>query len=534
MWQFFKISLFLILASFGLSAQQAENTQPLELPNFIIEGIEKLNIQSGIKQFPEKPMPYTQAELDSINSLEKQQSLLLPIKPLPSKIIETVTKDAFIKGEFGKFNSPALEGGYAFKIGSYDFYTLAGLDLSGGHIDNSEYSRFFAKVNADYITPEKFLIFGGSKTRTALKLGNKNYKLFASPAHESVSASNLALRIDVDGAYSGLQFHTGAGYETLQLSTGTNKAFDNSINGYLKIQSRLAKLIVGGNVELDLRSLRGTSIHYIQTDAFGAYASDELTIKAKVGFQFASNSSEIERGGLLLAGNIEYRFSKQLTIHGEVSGGLEKATFAELFSINPYLSFDAPLDYSYNIAKIRFWTNYHPLEYIGLTTGANFRNVNRLSVYSQNTINGALDTGVFNVEYHDANIAEFFAEVFFTPGKFDILSFNITASHITAGKDGNTAPYIPSLKMSGFYKHIWFEQFGTQIGINYIGERYADLQNTKKIEGYINLYANFDLKLSNGLSFFSRLENLTNSNIYVWDGYKERGLFASIGVMWQF
>lgn len=521
----FYIFLFSCTAIF---AQQSENTQPLELPNFIIEGIERLNIQSGIKQFPDKPQPYTRSELDSINSLEKQQSLLLPIKPLTSKIIDTETKDAFVKGEFGRFNSPAFEAGYGFDLGDYKFYANGGFELSGGHETNSEYSVLFAKLYTDYIAPEKFLVFGGSKTRTALLIGNRNYKLYAREQGESVNSADFTARVDVDGSYAGLQFHTGAGFETLQLTSDGKNAFDNSFNGYVNVHSKLDDFIIGGNLELDLRSVRTTAIHYTQIDGFGAYTKPNFTLKVKGGFQFANSSSEVERGGFLLAGNLEYRLNKQLTLFGEISTGLDKTTFAAQFKSNPYLSFDSPVDYTYNIAKIRGWLYFHPYEYLSITTGINFKRADRFGVYSY------LDTGLFSISYEDAGIMDFFGELYYSPTEIDVFSVNFYVSHATAGSDGNTAPYIPSIKASGFYKHVWFEQFGTQIGITYIGEKYADIQNTRKIESYLNLFVNLDLRLGNNFSMFARLDNLTNSNIFIWEGYKERGLFASVGVMWQF
>ena len=64
------IILLIILISGSIFSQQNTSPTPLELPNFIINGIERLNVRSGIKQFPDKPTPLTKRELDSINSIE--------------------------------------------------------------------------------------------------------------------------------------------------------------------------------------------------------------------------------------------------------------------------------------------------------------------------------------------------------------------------------------------------------------------------------------------------------------------------------
>ena len=67
--------------------EAGNSSQPLELPNFIIEGKVQLDIKSGSKDFPDKPLPLGQNQLDSMNTLEKQQLILLPSEPLPDKIL---------------------------------------------------------------------------------------------------------------------------------------------------------------------------------------------------------------------------------------------------------------------------------------------------------------------------------------------------------------------------------------------------------------------------------------------------------------
>jgi outer membrane cobalamin receptor len=67
-----------------------------------------------------------------------------------------------------------------------------------------------------------------------------------------------------------------------------------------------------------------------------------------------------------------------------------------------------------------------------------------------------------------------------------------------------------------------------------VGERSADQQNVIKIDSFNKLMIGADYKINNDFSVFLKFDNLLNSNVYIWNTYKERGLFASAGVMWQF
>ncbi|HPO63995.1 MAG TPA: hypothetical protein PK762_13025, partial [Candidatus Kapabacteria bacterium] len=135
---FIKTIIFFTFLSYYLSfSQQGTSSTPLELPNFIIEGKEQLNVRAGMKQLPDKPISLTKEELDSINSLEKKPSFLLPLKTIPNKIFEKTFYSGFLKGEIGRYFTPLLEAGYEFKVNNYKLFVNANFEASNGHIENS-------------------------------------------------------------------------------------------------------------------------------------------------------------------------------------------------------------------------------------------------------------------------------------------------------------------------------------------------------------------------------------------------------------
>ena len=526
---------FLVLFCMPVLSQQEENkSKPLELPNFIIEGKEQLNIRSGIKQSPEIPDPMTAKELDSLNSLRKEQSLLLPPEQLPTSIISRNYMKGYLGADLGRFSVINAYGGYESNKDEYTFFGDAGYSHSSGHVKNSGYNIFKVNMATDYIAPEKFWIFGGSKTRSQIRFNNSNYNLYSnldslgnSPARD---AMNLDLSIDSDGNYEGFQFSTGATLKTLQLYNKADKGFDNCLKGYLSVKNLWSQYEAGAAASVDIHGVHGSKAHFIQLNAFGTYAKDKYLLKLTAGFQLAQNSTGAEKGGLLLSANGEYRFDKLLTFKAQILSGLENNSYFELFRSNPYLKSNADIDYIYNALLMKGIAYYHPNESIGLSAGIEFGQQNNVPVYEDSS------DGSFAVCYSKINKIEISFEGFWLITHEDELTARFGLSYSSLSENSKLLPYHAPLSLSVIYKRTWFDNIGTKIGLNFIGSRYTDKLNTeaKKLNSTADLIIGADYSFNNNFRAYFDATNLLNSNIIVWRGYKEWGLFISLGLLYQF
>ncbi|GAB1371092.1 hypothetical protein MASR1M45_11540 [Candidatus Kapaibacterium sp.] len=532
-----KIVIFLVLFSaVNLLAQESKKEQsspePLELPNFIIQGTLQLNVNSGVKQNPERPKTLTDAELDSLNSLEKQSSQSFPVEQLTLNTIERNVKDGFVKAQFGRFTTAQIDAGYEFDIANYGIYSQIGYEMSDGHLSNADFSKFNLKLSSDYIAPQKFFIFGGSRTRTQIDFNTNSYKLFANPTALNRTTNNFSAKVDVDGNYQGFKFETGAGFNGYQLITNDFKNADNNLFGYLKMHNIWNNFQVAGNLLIDLHTLRGQATNFIQLDASLSIFSQDISLTGGAGLQWATNSAGIDRGGLLIEGNLEYRLNKLLTLRADIRSGLENHKFRDLAYYNPYISNMAFFDYAYDIMNLSGNLIFHPNEVLGLSAGFRFRRTERFPIFKQDLL---FYPGSFDLGYESISLFKSFFEAYWFISSEDKLTANITATESSLTDfDGKSVPYVPQLKLSADYHKTWFGNLGTNFGLDYIGKRFADFQNTVELDSYINLRIEGNYKIYDGLRAFLRFENLLNSDIYVWEGYRERNVFVSFGVMWQF
>jgi len=510
------------------------SSKPLELPNFIIEGKEQVDVRAGVKQFPEKPLAMTEENLDSLNSLEKQQSLLLPAQPLPNKILNSDYKKGYAKAGVGRYGFANVEAGYGYEYRDYSFFGNAGIDYGGEHVANSEYNKLYMNIFSDYIAPEKFFIFGGSKTRTTLKVNNKNYNLYALEEPVERNVLNFDLGILSDGNYSNFSFSTGANLRSLQLSdyladSIDAKSFDNLLSGFLMVKNLGNDYELGGKAKGELESVRGNGVHYFEAGLFGTYKMGKLTINLEGGIQFGGTSTDVSRGGLLIEGRADYEMNANLTLKASVFTGLRKVNYFDMLEINPYALRSINVDYIYDTPVIKGIAYYHPLENIGLSGGLIIGSSDRTPVFD------TLTNGGLMLKYERINKIEVFSEGFYKFSRVDNVTYHFAFNFSTLSKNGNIAPYNPLIKLSVNYgRKLLEDKLVIDADLNYVGKRYVDFDNKIELDGYVDLKLKLTYKLLDDFKVGLKLDNLLNSDIYIWHGYKERGLFFGLDALYQF
>lgn len=530
-----RISLIAIIVAAcfkTVAAEEKVEAKPLELPDIIVKGEEKLNVRSSVKRLPEKPKPLSQEELDSLNTLEKLQSPLLAAQPLPKIELEGLDKLGFVRGSFGAFSTADVFAGYGMMYEGYNLYGLAGFETSGGHIDNADYTKYRANIISDYIAPEKYWIFGGSKTRTTIDFKANDFKLYSKKRYNERFDYEFTGRVDVDGNYAGFIFETGAGFETMQIETHGRNSFDNSWNGYLSIKNLSEDYSLGGKMFVDMRNINGEGVNYVEGALFGKYSFGGVEFDLKAGLQSASSMITDYASGLLVAGGAEFRFDKDYTLRAQVRSGLDPTNLAEFRRANPYVNDTSQLDVVYDIADVGAFLNYHPNPNLGASFGAKIRIADDFPYFEASPS----DSGLFDVRFDNAQIIQGLAEIFWTPNLNDRLSADLIFSYSNLSGENKGVPYIPAIKARAAYKRMWFEGFGTKIGLTYIGSRFVDIKEDedRKLDGYISGKIGATYCFNKDLSAFLNFENLSPDDLFVWEAYKERTNFISFGVLWQF
>lgn len=508
----------------NLFAQEAsDQTKPVELPGVIFFGKEQLKISSSIKQFPDKPSKLTSAELDSLNTLEKQQAFLIPSKPLPMSILNFKYKKNYLDAQVGSFLTPKAELGLNFDLFNLNFFTKTNFELSNGHLDKAGYSKIELSLANDFIAPDKYWIFGGSRTRSTLFIKNSNYNLYATPQATNRNLLDMNFSIISEGNFEGFQFKTGGKAGILQLSQNIANAFDNYIGGFINIKNKFDEFYLGGNISLDLHSIRGDGVNFFNLAGAFAYSIFE----ARLGLQLGNSSQSNTRANILVEGKINYALNEDFSIKASISQEMQNNSFANMISYNPYASDSSVIDFE-TIRMLKGYIFYKPNINILLSAGL-FFGMNDNTPYFVSDSSGA-----FIINYDATNQFGFSSEGLWQITQADNVNYNVELCFKTFKSNSNIVPHHIPFKLSLGYGRNWTDFLSSNITITYISGRYADIQNKKNIEGYLNINLNANYKFSDTFSIFAKIENLLNSDVRIWDGYKERGIFVSAGILWEF
>ncbi len=551
--KYFFISIILIiLSNYVLLAQTDTTTQnikkpkaePMDLPNAIIYGEAYLNVGSSVKQNPTSIPKLEGKELDSLNSLEKQNSLLLPPVGLSKDIYSRYKNKGFLDFSFGSFITPEIIGAYEIKAGDYNLFFNGGYNYSSGHTDEANFSKLFLDIKSDYIAPNKYWLFGGSKTRTNLFFKSDSYNNYAGFENtvnnpdfivENRTRTQLGFKLDVDGNYEGFDFSSGAGFNLAGIKGDSTDLSEQGVNGYLKITNPLNDYRMGLNLNLNLNNVNNISTNFIQANLFGGYNIDVFDIIFEGGIQLAKGTISDSRFGLLLGGRTNIRLNENVTLFGGVESGLENNNFTSLMILNPYLSNNAMFDYRYNIVKINSGIWLHFDKDFGIKSKVSYSITENLPVFVndfQNTYNTLNNS--FNISYENASILNINVDTYYNFTENDNLGIVVDLNFTKLDTVGQNIPYFSPLNLMISYKRNWNDSFSSNVNFNHLGSRTTNLTNNVTVESFNALNLFLEYKLQKNLLFNLKLNNILNSKIYIWNNYIERGLFASLGINWQF
>lgn len=516
---------FLIVVQFALPQTAS---QPLELPNFIIEGKEQIDIQIGAKQRPEYSTMMRRSQMDSLNILEKPRNYIVFPIILPSNIIVREFSDGFIIGDFGSFFTTGVQAGYRTVFKDYSLSGIGGISGSKGNVENADYFKVNLGLQSDYLAPDKFLVFGGSKTTTNFDFIYQNYKLYALSTAPKRDFAKINFTIKSDGNFEGFDFSTGAkAYWISQTGAGA-KVTENLFAGFLDIKTKdLERRIFGGHIDVNLRQFRGQVANFYQIFGYSNFTYLDFNFEPAVGFQFANASNNQNRIGLLLNLQAQKIINKSLSLQLLFANGLMNQSFAYYYERNPYLVDSLEIDYG-NETLIGGAIRFEPTKDLNLAGGANFVYTARRPCFENTSL------GYSDILYLDAMVFNIFIEGIFAGGK--IGDFSLRTDFVASSLQSNkkNIPYEPTFKIRVDYLKRLFDFLAVKAMLEYIGERFANIENSIKLSPYNILSIGFEYFYSPQFNISLDLQNLLNSNVIIWNGYKEREFNFKLGITYKF
>jgi len=521
----FIVIVVLLICTFYLKGQTA--SQPLELPNFIIEGKEQIDVQIGTKQTPYFPTYLERGAIDSLILVEKPRNyIIFPVK-YPETIIGRKFPAGFLSASLGSFLTANLNFGYSTNFQDYDIFSYGEFRTSRGHLENAGYTKLKLGAQSEYLAPEKFYIFGGSKTTTNLSFEYIDYKLYAISKAPGRNQMNFDVKIVSDGNFEGFDFRTGGILNLFHQGTSGNDLNENTIAGFLEILKFEQNNHFGGKITIDLRSLEGNSANFFEVSGFYKFEYNQTDIRPEIGVQLARSTKGNSRPMVLVGLGFKKSLNESIEFFGNFSNKLKNKSFTQFAFENPYLSDTNFLDFT-NLSEISGNLKFQPTRNHTTTFGAKFIYAKRYPVFSNSTIE------TFRIDYLDATFFQIYAEGYRIVPSIGDFSGRIDLNISTLTSNKKEVPYTPLIKVRLDFRRKFFEKVFWNAFAEYIGKRYADTENQIQLDAYNNIGFLIEYSISHLWFASFEIQNLLNSNVMVWNNYKERGLNFKFNLTYKF
>ncbi len=205
-------------------------------------------------------------------------------------------------------------------------------------------------------------------------------------------------------------------------------------------------------------------------------------------------------------------------------------TFQDFFAENKYIKF-AGKDNHYEEYKGNFSLvlRYNYLKLIEASLGINIKTVEDKYYYSDSKNKGYFELLTVN----DVNELEIFSNYYFKLGDYGDLFGELAYKNYRMPNDV-VLPYTPAFSMSTNYKYLYSNEIALTLGIDWKHKTYFDDSNTSTLSDYLNLSLKGEYLLYENFGIIIQFENILNNKNYLYFNYLEKPLdiYAGINYKW--
>ncbi|OGU54722.1 MAG: hypothetical protein A2V66_01200 [Ignavibacteria bacterium RBG_13_36_8] len=517
----FTLVLIFIFSSISLS-QTEDKVQSIELPEFVITGVQSLDVP--IVQKKKAEFIPTISEEFLVPTYSPEEFPLTYGSGIIGKKINlfegTDTFEGGLKIGAGRFTMPAGEFHFSKNWDNYLFSTKVWsknirdyIEYAGYHVTGASISNSFFIDNQSGFLPGLRIDLNGNYYQN-------NFKFYASPTNPSEERK--------------IQIGTA-------LISFTNK-YDNTFNYGIDVSGRYFMLSDNDLKEL---LLTGRSFFELKFQNFGfrldgrykqQNLENNLTYNKNYNYfdgKFSvnirpSNNVELKLGVYYSqqdsnkffspVGSFNLRLDKNIYVFGEYSPNTDFYTISDFIYRNKYMVLSAIENiFIKNKSNAKVAVKYEYEKYFEIDAGFNLSNYNNYFFFEDTSTSGhfTLQTvsdisrfaGFINMLFHRGPLGEFYGELNYQ---------QITNS------DGEYIPYHPAITASLTYAYYFNFGLGVKIIYDFAHNIFTDMANFNKLNDYHNLAVSISYDFSSNFKFIVDFENVLNRENYPLQGYKEK------------
>lgn len=529
-----KLNLIFILLSFSLVAfaQDEKQKNPnVELPDFVITGTSKVNINKVDKIKPDFVSTISEEFLKPSYSPEELQigDFSNPIKTDLSFLDEVNFFKGNISAGLGIYTIPTVGVNYAQPFTNGIIEGMFNGSFTRAYVDNSDKYKTRAGFNLLYWSDIEGQFLPGTQFNVNGNYGTTSFKFFASDKPEerrSVNSGKFEVAIKND---FNRNFLLGLNLSDNVANISQEKFSENNVRFRGESLIKFSSFNLG--VAVDYRN------HTIKNLLGDNSGKDFFSIRPTAGFQF----TELVKGSFgwnfsrgagntynALYASVAIKLDKNLTLFGEYAPTAEFLSPGSYLLKNNYYKVDS-------IGSI-YWERRNSLsatvkyeydKYFQIDGGFNYFSSNSYPYFTN-----SMQSGRFELNYADMKSISPFVNFLFYLGPHGEFYSSLRFTDAT-DEAGNLIPYIPKFELNASYSYKFSPEIKGIARADYFSKRYSDIVNKISIGDYFDLGLSFIYTFQSNLDFTLDINNILNYKNYFWNGYKEIPLNVILGINYR-
>ena len=507
---------------------------PIDVPDIIVRGSATLRLMTSsfLKQQPKATTPLSKRDLDSMNPKQKHEILALAPSAPPSSIPVPSGFQGRVEASVGMFQTPEISASYQTSVLGYACSADAVFMSTQGYQSGTDMHEIAAKVRGERMYANASGPLQAELHNWSLSTRSLGYSLFAQPDSASKRAvSSFAITSGMDHIISSMRIRSD-----LRLSSLT---MDDTRSSRMRTSEQ--QLYAAANVEIPSDS----TAHRFQVSVDLRPFASVLMSDNILSYEYSTSMGDSRLSGRLgLRGGTASTTAQRLDLTGaiELNAGLlsnlrfnvklyrdnPNTFFSQVFAGNPYLSSSAVFDFTpVNIGTGISLHYAQSKEFVADVHGT-YERFTRFAFPFLDTVSSA-----FVMNYISAVRLQLRAQVQWLISRESQVVFQSTIQDVRDSAN-ERMPYQAAISVRGGYVCRVSDSWTAELGISYVSSRRRSLDRNSELPGYLYVDGRVDFAMTQSLSAFVRTTNLTNSSIFVFEEYRERGVFASLGIQWKF
>lgn len=525
------IGLILII-TVNLSAQNQEREQSIELPDFVITGVQSVDVPTLTKK---KAELHPLLEKQFFNPQYQPEELNLgrinvPFHEAPKILQEYSPRNSFVRVAAGQYTLPLVDIFISHNFSN----SILSLGLFGNnssdYIKNADKSKYGINLKSDFFTSQSSSFLPGITFALEAGYSKESYKLFGSVLPTPKRINQLA-DFSFATVYSTskvFNFSLNTDFSYLnQDEVFKTKEFDMNIQG--KVKFILPGLDVDVKSKLRKINFDDSVMPEMKNDYFSTKAG--ISLRAINNFMIGGGvylSKQDSNSFFSPYANVDIKINKFITASAELSGSSEIYSYSELLGMNQFIKAAAKPIYVEKAIDIDLSIKYEYDKYFQLVGGVNYVKYNDYFYFSDATTTGIYDV----VPIRKVAQIRIYGNSYFHLGPYGSLYGNVEFQQFTMNDD-NRLPYEPLVSSSIEYKYVTGIKVGFGAKYRTMIDFFADVSNNSKVSSYHHLSLNAFYEIFQDAEIILELENILNKDNYLWKNYLEKPFEIIIGFKYK-